>query len=318
MIAEIYGEHVTVEFTYTHVGHDFQPKHLRLTQETHELIRDKLQLGIPEKIVDPETRKIYTPSKKKRRSNILIFQDVRNVSAKYQINFEGRHSAEDPDSIDIFVQEQREKNDVIILSYKKQGTKDDNYDGVGEMDFVLAFMTPFQNEMVEQLQSQEDSIICMDATHQTNGYDFLFVTIMTKDNSGEGLPLAHLFSNHEDYTFLKHFLRDFRKHCGKISCSAFMSDDASQYSKAWSSVMVDPGDIAPVKLLCAWHVTRSLERNIFSKIKTVLKREFVFHHLKTIMVELDEDTCEKVLESFRNQIKIDVTTKAFSDYFESN
>lgn len=279
MIAEFDGAHVTVEFTYTHAGHDLQPEHLRLTQETQELIRGKLQLVIPEKKVARETRKIYTPSKKKRRSNILTFQDVRNVAAKYQINFEGRYSAEDPDSIDIFVQEQREKNDVIILSYKKQGAKDDNYGGVGEMDFMLAFMTPFQKEMVERLQSQEASIICMDATHQTNGYDFLFVTIMTKDNSGKGLPLAHLFSNHEDYTFLKHFLRDFRKHCGKISCSAFMSDDAPQYFQAWSSVMHDPGDIVPAKLLCAWHVTCSLERNILSKIKTAKQREFVFHHL---------------------------------------
>ena len=171
--------------------------------------------------------------------------------------------------------------------------------------------------IVEQLQSHDFSIICMDATHQTNGYNFLFVTILTKDNSGEGLPLAHFFTNHEDYLFLKHFLRDFRKHCGKISCNAFMSDDASQYFQAWSSVMVDPGDVAPAKLLCAWHVTRSFEKNIIAKLKTAKEREFAFHHLKTIMCELDENTSQQLLTSFRNQIKKG-PTKAFSDYFESN
>ena len=157
----------------------------------------------------------------------------------------------------------------------------------------------------------------MDATHQTNGYNFLLVTVLTKDNSGQGLPLAHLFTNREDFTALKLFLRDLRKECGKISCSAFMSDDASQYFQSWSSTMVDPGDVCPTKLLCTWHVSRSLEKNIWLKIKTNKQREFVFNHLKTIMCELDENTSKKLLEMFRKKIKTDPTTKLYSDYFES-
>lgn len=239
MVAEIDGEHVTVEFTYTHVGHENKPAHLRLTESTQQIVRDQLQVGIPEKKVTRETRKVFTPSKKLHRANLLTLQDVRNVSRKFQIDFNGKYSTSDSVSIDMFVEEQREKNEIIILSYKKQGTVDPNYEGVKEEDFLFAFMTPFQKMMVEQLQSQDFSIICMDGTHQTNGYNFLFVTVLTKDNSGEGLPLAHFFTNHEDYVFLKHFLRDFRKHCGKISCNAFMSDDASQYFQAWSSIMVD-------------------------------------------------------------------------------
>ena len=63
--------------------------------------------------------------------------------------------------------------------------------------------------MVEQIRSQETSIVCMDATHETNGYDFLFVTVLTKDGSGEGLPLPHFSANHVKFTFLESFLRDF-------------------------------------------------------------------------------------------------------------
>ena len=39
-----------------------------------------------------------------------------------------------------------------------------------------------------------------------------------------------------------------------------MSDDTSQYFQAWSSVMVDPGDVALAKLSCAWHVKRGAHR----------------------------------------------------------
>lgn len=268
IVAEFGKEHVTVEVTYTHCGHENQMAHLRIPEATQEIVRSQLQVGIPEKKVARTLRTTLTPSKTFHRSNILTFQDVRNISRKCQLNFESHCSADDPVSIDIFVQEQKEKNRAIILAYKKQGIVDPNYEGVGENDFILAFMTPFQKMMYEQVQSQEMSIICIDGTHHTNGYDFLFVTVLTKDNSGEGMPLAHLFTNREDYIFLKQFLRSLQNECGKIICNAFMSDDAPQYFQAWCSVMVDRMDIVPTKLLCAWHVTRSFERNIISKIKT--------------------------------------------------
>ena len=72
-------------------------------------------------------------------------------------------------------------------------------------------------------------VICMKCTHGTTDYDFCFVTVLTKDGSGEGFPRAHMFSNREDAVALKFFLNGVRKTCGKIACSAFMSDDADQY-----------------------------------------------------------------------------------------
>lgn len=51
--------------------------------------------------------------------------------------------------------------------------------------------------------------------------------------------------------------------------------------------MVDRGDPTPAKLLCAWHVTRSFERNILSKLKSNKLKEFAYYHLKAIMTELD-------------------------------
>ena len=151
--------------------------------------------------------------------------------------------------------------------------------GLDQEDFILAFMTPFQKEMIQKLTSQEKTIICMDATHETNGYNFHLIPVLTKDAHGEGLPLAHMFSSRKTAVALKYFLKGIKSECGSIKCAAFMSDDADQYFQAWSSVMVENGD-PPVKLLCAWHVTRLLERNILLTVKEKKYKEFVNHHLK--------------------------------------
>lgn len=119
----------------------------------------------------------------------------------------------------------------------------------------------------------------MDATHETNGYNFHLIPVLTKDAHGEGLPLAHMFSSRKTAVALKYFLKGIKSECGSIKCAAFMSDDADQYFQAWSSVMVENGD-PPVKLLCAWHVTRLLERNILLTVKEKKYKEFVNHHLK--------------------------------------
>ena len=213
MVLEIRTDHLTVDFTYTHFGHDLEAKHLRMTEETQETIRSQLQLGIPKEIVNRNVRKHYTPRKTLRRSNLLTLPDVRNTARKFRIDFEGQLHSDDPVGIDLFVQEQLGKKEAIILSYKKQGIVDANFPSLGEMDFMLALMTPFQKKMVQQLQSQEKSVICMDATHQTNGYNFLLVTILTKDNSAQSLPLAHLFTNREDYSVGKKYLRKVESSC---------------------------------------------------------------------------------------------------------
>lgn len=81
---------------------------------------------------------------------------------------------------------------MIFTLYKKQG--EDNFIGLKKEDFMLAFMTAFQKETIQNLKSNDLVVICMDATHGTNGYDFYLITLLTKDKFGQGLPLAHMYS----------------------------------------------------------------------------------------------------------------------------
>lgn len=306
-----------VTFVSSHHGHELDPAHVGLTGQLYEEIARDLAKGVPKERVCRDVGEKRTPSKKDHRYNLITKKDIDNIANKFQLNEDGRYHEDDVLSVDIFIKEQQEKVDeknVIFTMYKKQGVE--GFPGLQKDDFLLAFMTPFQKAMIEELKNKTSVVMCMDATHETNGYGFYLITLLTKDKHGEGLPLAHMFSTHEDLTSLKYFLKSIRQECGKILCNCFMTDDAPQYFQAWSSVMVDKDDVSPSKLLCAWHVTRSFERNILSKLKGHKLKEFVFHHLKTIMAELDEQKLETMLHQFCTTIQLDDNTKKFSVYFE--
>ena len=90
-------------------------------------------------------------------------------------------------------------------------------------------------------------IICMDATHGTNAYDFQLISIVVVDEYGEGLPIGWMISNREDTTALCAFLNAIKTACGIIEPEWFMSDDAEQYFNAWKGVF---GGNKTRKVLC--------------------------------------------------------------------
>uniref|UniRef100_A0A1X7V4U4 MULE transposase domain-containing protein n=1 Tax=Amphimedon queenslandica TaxID=400682 RepID=A0A1X7V4U4_AMPQE len=102
---------------------------------------------------------------------------------------------------------------------------------VGDIDnmaresfLVLAMRTEFQRDAMKIGNGKE---VCTDATHGTNVYNFLLITVMVIDNSGEGIPSA-----------------------GALTPLVFMSDDAEQYYCAWCGVFCP----VPKKCFCSWHV----------------------------------------------------------------
>jgi hypothetical protein len=125
-------------------------------------------------------------------------------------------------------------------------------------------MTSHQVKLLKMLQKRKVVVMEMDATHDTNAYDFKLVTLMTKNANHQGEPISQMFYTKETYTALKYFLIGIRNHIGKLKCDAFMSDSAPQYYQAWTSVMVEEGDPIPKKLLCSWHVLEAIKK-IFPK-----------------------------------------------------
>jgi hypothetical protein len=86
----------------------------------------------------------------------------------------------------------------LILVFKPQGS-DCPGSELKISDFLFSFQTEFQRDL---LTKYGNDIVCMDATHGTNVYDFQLITLLVVDAYGEGIPIG----NREDTVLLTEFL----------------------------------------------------------------------------------------------------------------
>uniref|UniRef100_A0A224Z2Y4 Tick transposon n=1 Tax=Rhipicephalus zambeziensis TaxID=60191 RepID=A0A224Z2Y4_9ACAR len=97
----------------------------------------------------------------------------------------------------------------------------------------------------------------------------------------------------------------------KVAAKTFMSDDASQFYKAWSSVMGVPQQ----KLLCAWHVDRNWQKKIHECVEKQLRPD-VYHNVRLLLEFLDQQEFQKYLQSFLNTDEEKL--RDFLKYFKDN
>ena len=119
-------------------------------------------------------------------------------------------------------------------------------------------------------------MICVDATHSTNMYDFLLITVLVIDIFGEGAPAAWAISNKEDTATLSVFLKHMKSRSGDINPKFFMSDDAKQYWNVWRATY---GDLLTKKILCAWHVDKNWRKAIREHIHSAEDQALLYHQL---------------------------------------
>ena len=112
----------------------------------------------------------------------------------------------------------------------------------------------------------------MDATHSTNMYDFLLITVLVVDDFGEGIPVAWAVSDKEDNKSLRIFLKQLQVRTGPLKPKYFMSDDAQQYWNSWDS---EYGDNGTDKLLCGWHVDRAWRKALQVNVRDDHERPII-------------------------------------------
>ena len=71
-------------------------------------------------------------------------------------------------------------------------------DDVGKEDFLLGIQTEFQRDIMMEFGN---NIICIDATHNTNMYDFYLITIVVVDEFGQGIPVGWAIRNREEAVY---------------------------------------------------------------------------------------------------------------------
>lgn len=231
--------------------------------------------------------------------------DIANIKSSYNIaiNDGVRHQI-DSVSVELWIEEYKQQSNTVF--YKKQG---ENHDFFHKNDFCLIFMNTSQEYMLRTYGNE--STVCVDSTHGLNGYDFELTTILVIDEWGEGFPGACMFSNRKDTEVFTFFLNKIQEKTGILKAKTFMTDITNVFYNAWRVVM------GPVQyqIFCSWHIDHAWRANLS---KVLEKRESVYHALKVLQTEMEEDNFLKELQQFINMLLEDPDTEIFGKYFVEN
>jgi len=237
-------------------------------------------------------------------------QDIHNVKKQYNIGGVQKH-ADDHLSVETWIAELGSMGDENpVLLYKPQSIEDGNeFPGLLPSDFILCLQTCTQRRFM--LQFGTNKIVCLDSTHGTTQYDFNLITVLVVDDFGEGNPVAFMICNCEDTVSLAAFFRAIKARLapGTSYCASHvMTDDASQYYNAWSSVFG-----SAVKLLCTWHVDRSWHKAIKQHVPQVEDQIEIYHMLCSLLQELNEQDFQCCLSAFLQHVE--TVSPSFATYF---
>ena len=183
---------VTAVVCHTHYAHESRLGHIRLSEEDRLKIAGKLAQGVTfDKILDDIRSSV---SDNFKRIHLLQRKDINNIERALKLEGGQRHK-DDATSVAAWVEEMRGNGeDNVVLYYKPQGASDDKT-GLLREDFLIALQTPIQAEMLKKFGGK---VVCVDATHGTNAYDFKLITLLVVDEYGEGFPVAWCVTNKED------------------------------------------------------------------------------------------------------------------------
>ena len=270
-----------VHYNSTHCGHKKELAHIRLTDSSRVKIASQLQAGVSINNILDSIRDVSLKQGIKRE-HLIVKQDIRNIERVLNLSNIQKH-ANDQTSVAIWVQEALTQPYNPVLVFKPQGRKDSVVgltDDLEEKNFILAIQTEFQRDAMK-LFAGNGRVVCVDATHGTNVYDFFLITVMVLDDYGEGVPVAWCISDREDTSLLSQFFKHLHERVGDIGLDYFMSDDAEQYHTAWCGVF------GPVKkkLLCIWHVDRAWKKAIHAHVLGDEQKAEVYHMLRVLLNE---------------------------------
>ena len=289
----------------THYGHSCSLGYLPIPKDIRQQIADDLVQGISfDKILDNVRDNIGSSID---RSHLITRKDLYNIEKCFGLRKIERHK-EDAMSVHLWVHEcvSNEKHYPILL-YKPQGqvlAEIGTNQGLGEHDFALVVQTKML------MSCGHNKIVCVDATHGTNSYNFLLITVLVMDEFGEGFPVAWCYSNREDLVMLNNFFHHIKNKVGNVHPEWFMPDDASQYYKCWSQVFKRQ----PKRLLCICHVDRAW-RNAISRINEQELQISVYHTLRVLVEEQNTETFHTLMDGAIKQWQGNPKLEVFYKYF---
>ena len=200
-----------VKFCVHHTSHDVENKHLRISDQTKEIIEGKLREGVSQKeILDAIRKKSdvgYNASK------YCSKKTVENVIAKFGIRREYMLHRFDAHSVNALVEQDEGKTYFL---YKPMGVFDESFPEASAEDFMLGFMNEKQREILLECMENPTAALCIDSTHGTNAYHIKLTTLLTISSTGSGVPVAFFLSTKEDEHAIGYFLSGIKKLAGEL------------------------------------------------------------------------------------------------------
>jgi len=185
-----YDKSILVEVCHSHYGHSQTSGHLRLPDTTHQRIAGQLAQGVSfERILD-DIRD--TVGDRFNRIHLVTRKDIVNIERAYGLKGVEEHPV-DAVSVGAWIEEWKTKGeDSPVLLIKSQGqAQPENCDNLEDQDFVLILQTPLQREMIKNCEPNR--VVCVDATHGTNVYDFSLISVLVVDEFDEGFPVVGVY-----------------------------------------------------------------------------------------------------------------------------
>ena len=307
-VTQVKGDRsVIVQYCSTHHSHEPENEliHLRMPESQRMCIAAKLLQGVTvDKILDNIQDNVFEEGL--QREHLTTRQDVMNIKRQYNIDGIQRHT-NDHSSVSAWVKEMQTLPYNPVLIFKQQGVHNDEA-GIDEEDFLLGIQTKYQCDM---LQLFGNNVICVDATHGTNAYDFLLITVMVIDDYGEGIPVGWAVTSREHKHMLMLYFKSLQAKSGPLSPTVFMSDDCNSYWNAWSAVFRENGSH---KLLCAWHVDRSWRKALHEHVSDQPTRIELYHYLRVLLCELEESKFHQLVQQFVSLVA--TSQPSFCAYFQ--
>jgi len=303
-VCQTHSGQVNIEYCDYH-SHSIQIGHLSLPEHVRLTVASKLKEGVAIDSILDHIRDQASDSL--GREHLISRQDVHNIKRQYNIDGVERHK-NDQTSVCAWVEELQLLDYNPIVTFKPQGMEKEG--SLGKDDFILVIQTKFQCDMMKMFGP---ALVCVDATHGTNHYDFKLVTVIVLDEFGEGVPVAWMISNKEDAVTLCEFLKALQDRTGPMTTKYFMSDDAEQYYSSWNHIY--GGN--PKKLLCTWHIDRAWRVNIRSMISDNKKQIAVYHQLRTLLEESSIVRFREMLQQSISWMLTDPDLARFCQYFQS-
>ena len=294
---------VTAEFCLRRVGRGKDITHCRISKEMRYSIAAKLAQGVNMNSIMGFIRDGQAGPL--TRDHLTTRLDLHNIKHQYYITCMQKDN-NDTKSVLFWMAEMEREHHNPGLRFKAQGEKS-NHVGIESNDFLLGLQTEFQKDMFVNYATK---LVCVDATHGTNAYDFQLITVLVIDDYDAGIPAVWLISNKESSGVLSVFFASIRGRCDDVKTEIFMSDDADGYHNSWISAFSRPTK----NLLCSWHVDQSWRRKINENIKDKEQQAEVYAALKSLQNETREAEFRRSLQKFLAWLR--EISDAMATYFE--